>query len=562
MRFFITAIGVFLMSTFVQAQSTYQFTSVNDTVHEPDGTILAGFVKANTTSVQNHSFSLIIKSGTGTAADINNFTATSISIPALTDSVPVYLTITDDSIVERTEFISFVLKPTSTNDTLGADSLFTLTILDNEIPATIAFLYTADTIWETQTFYQAKVVCNNPNPKGVRCYIRADDGNYTLTGGPEFGFGWTYLYLKPGLDTVWAPVYLTDDNIQESTETLVLKLSNFDANICTDSSFTLFVRDDESPQPISISFDQLSTTVFEDTAALIPIYITVNNPWTKTYLFQIVTNYDGTAKQGDYDLFYVHDPFFSATPGISLDTVYIRVKNDAFVEDTEQAYIRFRYGSINTSSDTVYTVNIVDRDTVQIGFLGAAYSFLENQGKCIVKLVTTSPMKVPISVPVSYYNGNATLNTDFTFVDTVVTFPAFSMDTQEVYVTLLDDNLDETNEQVNLRIGDLSPITIGKQGIRQFTFFIIDDDSTALGIEDDAILVSAYPNPVSNYLNLSTDFQMNSIQVMSIDGKTIFSSFVANEQKITLNTSDWNGGLFILRITSADKVKTIRIIKN
>jgi hypothetical protein len=136
------------------------------------------------------------------------------------------------------------------------------------------------------------------------------------------------------------------------------------------------------------------------------------------------------------------------------------------------------------------------------------------------------------------------------------------MDTQEVYVTLLDDNLDETNEQVNLRIGDLSPITIGKQGIRQFTFFIIDDDSTALGIEDDAILVSAYPNPVSNYLNLSTDFQMNSIQVMSIDGKTIFSSFVANEQKITLNTSDWNGGLFILRITSADKVKTIRIIKN
>jgi hypothetical protein len=99
---------------------------------------------------------------------------------------------------------------------------------------------------------------------------------------------------------------------------------------------------------------------------------------------------------------------FSAPPGISHDTVFIRVKNDAFVEDTEQAYVRFKYGSINTASDTVYTLSILDRDTVQIGFLGAAYSFLENEGKCTVKLVTTSPMKVPISVPVTYYNGNAT----------------------------------------------------------------------------------------------------------------------------------------------------------
>jgi len=126
----------------------------------------------------------------------------------------------------------------------------------------------------------------------------------------------------------------------------------------------------------------------------------------------------------------------------------------------------------------------------------------------------------------------------------------------------MDDNVEEINEQVNLRIGDLSPVAIGHQGIRQFTFFIIDDDSTALGIEDDATMVSAYPNPVSNFLNLSTDFPMNSIQVMSMDGKNVFSSFVADEQKITLNTSDWNSGLFILRITSADKVKTVRIIKN
>lgn len=562
MRFYITLLNFFLISVSVQAQTVFQFTTISGTVNEADGLVLAGYVKASVASVQNHSFQLTLKSGTGKAADINSFTTTPILIPSLTDSAPVYLTVTDDSIVEQLESIVFALQPTTLNDTLGADSLFTLSIIDNELTATFSFLMPMDTIWETQSSYKVSVVCNNPNPKGVRCFLRADDGHYTLTGGQEFGFGWTYLNFKPGLDTASAYVYLYDDNIQETIETLVLKLSDFDANNCTDSAFTLFIKDDESPQPISIAFDRLNDTVYEDTAGVTTIYVTVNNPWSKTFLFQITTAFDGTAKQNDYSFYFNHDPLFSAPPGISHDTVFVKVKNDAFVEDTEQAYVRFKYGSVNTASDTVYTMSIVDRDTVQIGFLGAAYSFLENQGKCTVKLVTTSPMKVPISVPVTYYNGNASPNIDFTFVDTVVTFPAFSMDTQEVYITLMDDNVEEINEQVNLRIGDLSPVAIGHQGIRQFTFFIIDDDSTALGIEDDATIVSAYPNPIANYLNVSTDFPMNSIQVMSIDGKTVFTSFLEGEEKMTLNTSDWNSGLFILRITSVDKVKTVRIIKN
>jgi hypothetical protein len=57
-----------------------------------------------------------------------------ITIPALTDSAPVYFTITDDSIVEHLESILFVfalqLLP---NDSVGTDSIFTLSIIDNEL---------------------------------------------------------------------------------------------------------------------------------------------------------------------------------------------------------------------------------------------------------------------------------------------------------------------------------------------------------------------------------------------------------------------------------------------
>jgi hypothetical protein len=153
--------------------------------------VLAGFIKASSASVQNHSFQLTLKSGTGNAADVNNFATTLITIPALTDSVPVYFTITDDSIVEHLESILFVLAPTTTNDSVGTDSIFTLSIIDNEISATFSFLMPTDTIWETQSSYKVSVVCNNPNPNGVRCFLRADDGHYTLAGGQEFGFGWT-----------------------------------------------------------------------------------------------------------------------------------------------------------------------------------------------------------------------------------------------------------------------------------------------------------------------------------------------------------------------------------
>jgi hypothetical protein len=73
-----------------------------------------------------------------------------------------------------------------------------------------------DTIWETQSSYKVSVVCNNPNPTGVRCFLRADDGHYTLAGGPEFGFGWTYpLFQTRNRYSASAYVYLYDDNNQE-----------------------------------------------------------------------------------------------------------------------------------------------------------------------------------------------------------------------------------------------------------------------------------------------------------------------------------------------------------
>jgi hypothetical protein len=276
------------------------------------------------------------------------------------------------------------------------------------------------------------------------------------------------------------------------------------------------------------------------------------------------TNYEGTAKNSDYYLHYNHDPLFAAPPGVSYDTIYVFVKNDPFVEDTEQAYIRFRYESTNTSPDSVYTVNIVDRDTVQIGFLGAAFSFLENQGRCTIKLTTTSPMKTAFSVPVSFYNGNATPNLDFIFTDTIVTFPAFSMDTQEVYVTLLDDQLDEPNEQINLRIGDLTPANIGKEGTRQFSLFIIDNDSTVLSINEtnEGITTSVYPNPLSNWLRISSSVAIEQLQIVGIDGKIVFAAELNKEENITLNTVDWSSGIYIVHITTQEGVKSIRIVKN
>jgi endonuclease I len=85
---------------------------------------------SNATSVQ-----VVLTGGTGTAADINSYSTQTLNFPAGSSAnQTVSITITDDALVEGTETLVFKLRNVSggTSAAIGADSVFTLTLADND----------------------------------------------------------------------------------------------------------------------------------------------------------------------------------------------------------------------------------------------------------------------------------------------------------------------------------------------------------------------------------------------------------------------------------------------
>ncbi|UPT65394.1 MAG: lamin tail domain-containing protein [Sphingobacteriales bacterium JAD_PAG50586_3] len=79
-----------------------------------------------------------ITGGTGTPADIANYTTQTVTFPAGSTALqPLTITVTDDNLFEPYETISFAIRNISGGQgtaIIGADSTFTLGIIDNDVP--------------------------------------------------------------------------------------------------------------------------------------------------------------------------------------------------------------------------------------------------------------------------------------------------------------------------------------------------------------------------------------------------------------------------------------------
>lgn len=553
----------FSFSSFGQAE--FYFTTTVDTATEGDGMVLLCYIKTNQPSSDAKSYRIEYAGGTADSSDIGHFAGLTVNIPANTDSVPFSLYISDDTKVEFTEYAQLLLRGVSETDSVGVDSVFTLYIKDNELPATIGFVVAADTSWENIPTYTVLVQCNNPNPTPVTCFIYNDEGANTMTGVSDFYFWWHTITFPPGISTRGADFQIIDNEEEEALEYATVKLSEFGANIVTDSVFVLYVKDDDAPQPLSLSFETyVNETVWEDTVPVIPVYITTNNPWDKTYLYQIYVDVNSTTSSDDYDI--VIDGALSAPPGIWQDTAYIVIKDDDIMEDIEQAFVHIQYrgGNTTTSPDTVFTINIIDTDSARIGFLGAAFSHVENEGTVAIKLIGSSPIPYTYTVPVHYYTGDAIAGEDFLFNDTTVVFPAFSADTQAVYVALLDDEFYTGTRQINFRIGDIEPLA-GRSttGIIQYTLFILDNDSVISGVSDiSGNAIQCYPNPFGSQLRVHSERLIEQLKITNISGQTVYSSNTLNNRTVEISTQNWSLGTYFVQLFSNEKWYITKVVKS
>src|SRR6185295_6389511 len=112
------------------------------------------------------------------------------------------------------------------------------------------------------------------------------------------------------------------------------------------------------------------------------------------------------------------------------------------------------YNTVNcvVVADSVYTLYIKNNNKYVVSFLGAGFSYVKDTSLVEIKLTISTMAPFPISANVSLATGSAVYGQDYTFTDTTVTFPAFSTDTQGVWVNLIPNSINGPNRQINFNL--------------------------------------------------------------------------------------------------------------
>ena len=69
-----------------------------------------------------------------------------------------------------------------------------------------------------------------------------------------------------------------------------------------------------------------------------------------------------------------------------------------------------------------------------------------------------------------------------------------------------------------------------------------------------------YPNPVKNILNLSYNQEISSVEVFNLLGQKVNSNKI-NANSAQIDMSNLSKGAYMVKVTSNDQVKTIKVIK-
>ncbi|MBN8643011.1 MAG: T9SS type A sorting domain-containing protein [Flavobacteriales bacterium] len=86
--------------------------------------------------------------------------------------------------------------------------------------------------------------------------------------------------------------------------------------------------------------------------------------------------------------------------------------------------------------------------------------------------------------------------------------------------------------------------------------------TTALSINDnESDTVVYYPNPVTNVLNIESDFLINKYEVINCIGQKVVENNPESND-VTIDFSELSSGMYFVKILSDQKIKTLKIVKN
>lgn len=243
------------VSTVVEISAGSEAATVNENV----GQVLVPVTITNPSPSVATTVDVVITGGTGSAADVNNFTTQTLTFPAGSSaSQNIVIDVTDDLLQEPTETVAFTLQNVGGGQgtaTIGTNNIFTLTITDNDAPVAdteVNFTTVPTSVIENVGQVGAVLTITNPSP------LVATTVEVQITGGTgsaaDVDNYVTQTVTFPAGSSSLEPIsiFVTDDGLFEADETVSFAIRNIsggqgNAVIGADSTFTLTIIDNDVP---------------------------------------------------------------------------------------------------------------------------------------------------------------------------------------------------------------------------------------------------------------------------------------------------------------------------
>ena len=283
-----------------------------------------------------------VVNGTASAGLDHTLTQGTVSFPAGMTGKSILMPITDDALDELDENVLVTLT-SSSNVVVGAVASHDHSILDNDLPPTVAFMLTQQAKAENTNTVDVVVQLSAPSGKPISVDVVAGTSPIIAASlGVDYSFPTAQtLTFAPGEVTKTFTVTLIDDVTDEFDEGFGLALANPVNVTVAQGTADLVTITDDDPLP-TVSIITASQTVSEGNVddTDYPYVVSIDTASAKPIQVQFVFTGSDATTPGDYSV--IGDPV-SIAPGATTGTLTIRVVADTIRETnsggTEEVHI-------------------------------------------------------------------------------------------------------------------------------------------------------------------------------------------------------------------------------
>jgi fibronectin type 3 domain-containing protein len=456
-------------------------------------------VSLSSSSGQTVSVNYAVTGGTATGGGVDYTLASgtlTFNPGVMTQNIGI--TVINDTLSEANETIQVALSG-PVNATLGANTVHTYTITDNDPVPTVAFSVTSSSDAESTTPANLSVALSATSGQTVTV-------NYAVTGGTATGGGVDYtlaagtLTFAPGVVTQNIAITIVNDTADEVNETVQVTLSApVNATLGANTVHTYTITDNDGP---TVAFSVTSSSGLESvTPANLAVALSASSPQTVTVNYTVT---GGTATGGGVD-YTLTAGTLTFNPGVTTQNIAIAIVNDTLSEAGETIQVTLS-APVNATlgANTVHTYTITDNDGPAVAFSVTSSSGLESvtPANLAVALSASSPQTVTVNYAVT--GGTATGGgVDYTLAAGTLTF-APGVVTQNIAITIVNDTADEVNETVQVTLSAPANATLGANTVHTYTITDNDGPAVAFSVTSSSGLESVTPANLAVALSASS----------------------------------------------------------